>query len=91
MTTRPWPELADCYVKDLVDLGHREVLLHLDDEEVYHLLIRLEEVDWVLALADEDFCLFAGQEFGIFFVDDGGMAELEGRVHQGQIVGIVLG
>jgi hypothetical protein len=39
MTTLPWPELADSYVKDLIDLGHRKALLHLDDEEVYHLFV----------------------------------------------------
>lgn len=77
-------------MKDLVYFGHRKVLLHLDDEEVYHFFVRLQQVDRVLALTDEDFSLFAGQEFGVFFVDDGGMAELEGRVHKGQIVWVIV-
>lgn len=31
---------------------HLEVLLDLDNEEVYHLLVRLQQVDRVVALAD---------------------------------------
>lgn len=77
-------------MEDLVDFGHREVVLHLNDEEIDHLLIGLQQVDGVLAFADEYFCLFAGEELGVFFVDDGEMAELEGGVDQGEVVRVVL-
>lgn len=61
----------------LVDFGHREVLLHFDDEEVDHFLIRLQQVDGVLAFAYENFSLFAWQKLSVFFVNYGGMPKLE--------------
>jgi hypothetical protein len=64
-------------MKDLVYFGHGKVLLDFNDEEVDHFLIRLQQVDRILALADEDFCLLAGQKLGVFLMDDGGVSELE--------------
>jgi hypothetical protein len=77
MTLPPSPVYTNSYMEYLVDLGHREVLLHFDDEEVDHFLIRLQQVDGVLAFAYENFSLFARQKLSVFFVDDGGVPKLE--------------
>lgn len=74
----------------LVDLGHGEVFFHLNNEKVDHLLIRLQQVDRVLTLTDQDFCLFVGEEFCVLLVDDAEMLELEGRVYQGYEVRVIM-
>lgn len=75
-------------MENVVDGLHREGLLHLDDEEVDHFLIRLQQVDGVVALADQDLSLLVGQELRVLFVDDGGVFELEGGVHEREVVGV---
>lgn len=75
-------------MKNVVDGLHREGLLHLDDEEVDHFLIRLQQVDGVVALTDQDLSLLVGQELRVLFVDDGGVLELEGGVHEREVVGV---
>ena len=65
----------------LVDLGHGEVLFHLNNEEVNHFLIRLQQIDRVLTLTDENFCLLTGEEFSVLLMDYAEMFELKGRVH----------
>jgi len=49
-------------MEDRVDRLHVEVLFHLYYEEIDHLLVRLQKVYGVVALADEDLTLFARQE-----------------------------
>jgi hypothetical protein len=79
------------YVEDGVDGLHGEGFLYLNDEEVDHFLIRLEEVDGVVGLTDKYFAVFAGEELDEFFVYDGGVSEFEGAVEEGDVVGVVLG
>ena len=74
----------------LVDLGHGEVFFHLNNEKVDHFLIRLQQVDRVLTLTDQDFCLFVGEEFRVLLVDDAEMSELERRVYQGYEVRVIM-
>lgn len=78
---RPLTLLTDTYMENLVDLGHGEVFFHLNNEKVDHFLIRLQQIDRVLTLAYEDFCLFTGKEFSVLLVNDAKMLELKGRVH----------
>ena len=73
-------------MENVVDGLHGEGLLHLDDEEVDHFFIRLQQIDGVVALADQNLSLLVGQEFGVFFVDYRGVLEFEGGVHQREIV-----
>lgn len=78
------------YVEDLIYLGHGEVLFYFDDEEIDHLLIRLQKIDGVLTLTYQYFCLLCGKEFGVFFMDNGEMSELKRRVDKGQVVRVVM-
>lgn len=74
----------------LIDLGHGKVFFHLNNEKVDHFLIRLQQVDRVLTLTDQDFCLFVGEEFCVLLVDDTEMSELERRVYQGYEVRVIM-
>lgn len=65
----------------LVDFGHGEVFFHLNNEEVDHFLIRLQQIDRILTLTNKDFCLLVGEEFSVLLVDYAEMLELKGRVH----------
>lgn len=74
----------------LVDFGHGKVLFHLNNEEVDHFLVRLQQIDRVLTLTDQDLCLFVGEKFRVLLVDDAEMFELEGRVHQRYVMWVIM-
>lgn len=74
----------------LVDLGHGEIFFHLNNEKIDHFLIRLQQIDRVLALTDQDFCLFVGEKFCVLLVDNAEMSELERRVYQGYEVRVIM-
>lgn len=78
----PLPKCCNLYVEDGVDRLHGKIFLHFDYEEIDHLLIRLKEVDGIVAFTDEYFAFLAGYELEEFFVDDGGVSKFEGAVDE---------
>ena len=64
-------------MENRVNRLHVEILLHLNYEEIDHLLVRLQKVDRVVTLAYENLAIFAGQKLQEFFMDDGGVPEFE--------------
>ena len=70
---------------------HREGLLNLNDEKVDHFLIRLQQVDRVIALANQNLTILAGQKLDELLMYQGRVPELEGTVDKGNVVGVVLG
>ena len=58
-------------MEDCVDLMHREALFDFNDEEVDGLFITLQDIDWIVALADEYFIFLGWEEFSEFTVTDG--------------------
>ncbi len=77
-------------MKDSVNGLHGEGLLDLNNEKVDHFLIGLQQVDRIVALADQDLAVLAGQEFDVLFMDEGGVSEFEGAVYKRNVVGVVL-
>ena len=64
-------------MEERIDRIHGEVIFHLDNKEVDHLFIRLEEVDGIVTTTNKDLAIFRRKHFGILLVDDGGMSEFE--------------
>ena len=64
-------------MENRVNRLHVEIFLHLNYEEIDHLLVRLQQIYRVVALAYQNLAVFAGQKLQEFLVDDGGMPEFE--------------
>lgn len=70
-----------------VDLLHRKSFLDLYDEKVYRLLITLQNVYWVVALADKNLIIFIREKFSVFTIVDSYTTKLKGSIKEGNIVG----
>jgi hypothetical protein len=55
-------------MKDVVNRLHGEVLLNFDDKKVYIFLIRLQEIDRIVALANQNFIVFTWEKLSEFTV-----------------------
>lgn len=69
------------YVEYSIDWLHGKSVLDFYDEEVDVLLVWLQEIDRIVALADEDLIVFVWDELGIMLMIDSGVLELEGGIY----------
>ena len=82
----PWPARVGAYFEEFLDRVHLEVFLDLDDEEVDHLFVGLQQVNGVLTLTYDDFALFVGDELSVLVVDDERVVEVEGSTHHRHVL-----
>lgn len=75
-------------MKDCVHWMHWESLFHLNDEEIYRLLITLKNVNWVIAFTNENFVLFWREKFSESAIADCRTAELKWSIQQRYVLRI---
>lgn len=89
--TIPWPAYEEIYMKDGIDFIHRKVLFNLNDEEIDHLLVRLKQINRIVAFTYENLAVFTRQKFHKFFMNDCRMSELKRTVDQRNVLRKLVG
>lgn len=68
-------------MKDGVDGFHIEVLLNLNNKEVNHLLIRLQQVYRIITLTNQDLAIFIRKKLQEFLMNQSRMSEFKRTIH----------
>ena len=62
------------------------MFLNFYDKEADHLFVRLQKINWILTLTDNDIALFVGYKLSMLVMDDKRMVKVEASTYHRHVI-----